>query len=155
MWKWKWEKRKKMGLRIHHKQDHFNDLNAFVSGTYSNVENHPALISERTNAKPKIRLSAKTGLPVGVLPTKTKPRPPTIQQSENKGKPRAKDETPEEKALRKKQVKENRKVYDVTFQLNNPRRTTGPQRKHSKWNTSRRKCTKNRSSRPSQQSKCK
>ena len=30
------------------------------------MENHPALISEQTNVKPKIRLSTKTGLPVGV-----------------------------------------------------------------------------------------
>lgn len=35
-----------------------------ILGTYSNLENHPKIIVEASN---KIKLSAKTGMPLGVL----------------------------------------------------------------------------------------
>jgi hypothetical protein len=43
---------------------------ASIVSTYSNTENHPSLIAEP--GKPRIQLSKKTGMPLGVLPVKHK-----------------------------------------------------------------------------------
>lgn len=45
-----------------------------ILSSYSNTENHPTLIGAPTNAK-KIQLSKKTGLPLGVLPSKQPKQP--------------------------------------------------------------------------------
>jgi len=46
-----------------------------ILSAYSNTQNHPKLIVEK--AKVQIKISNKTGLPLGVLPTKT-PKKSTI-----------------------------------------------------------------------------
>lgn len=86
------------------------DCESIIS-TYSNLENHPTLIREEPKKKKKtIQLSKKTGIPIGVLPTKEKEEEEDDDLiSENLGKKRNKNETKEEKRLRKKMIKmENR-----------------------------------------------
>lgn len=85
------------------------DCESIIS-TYSNLENHPTLIREEPKKKKKtIQLSKKTGIPIGVLPTKEKEEEDDDLISENLGKKRNKNETKEEKRLRKKMIKmENR-----------------------------------------------
>eukprot|EP01102_Stenamoeba_stenopodia_P010437 TRINITY_DN3146_c0_g2_i1.p1 TRINITY_DN3146_c0_g2~~TRINITY_DN3146_c0_g2_i1.p1 ORF type:complete len:549 (-),score=224.79 TRINITY_DN3146_c0_g2_i1:113-1759(-) len=80
-----------------------------VLSTYTNTENHPKLLEEPKASK-KIRISAKTGMPIGVLPTRKKavPEPPVEPKKENLGKARTK-ETLEEKKARKKAIKAERK----------------------------------------------
>ena len=62
-----------------------------ILSTYSNTENIPKLIVEKSNVK--IKLSNKTGMPLGVLPTK--PRKQEIveesQPAENLGKARGEE----------------------------------------------------------------
>jgi len=84
-----------------------------ITTTYSNLYNHPKVIEEpskKSSSSPsgdKIKLSSKTGIPIGVLPEReTKPKQFKL---ENKGKPRLTEETLEEKKQRKKQIKEERK----------------------------------------------
>eukprot|EP01118_Nematostelium_gracile_P014093 TRINITY_DN5431_c0_g1_i1.p1 TRINITY_DN5431_c0_g1~~TRINITY_DN5431_c0_g1_i1.p1 ORF type:complete len:370 (-),score=149.24 TRINITY_DN5431_c0_g1_i1:17-1126(-) len=77
-----------------------------ITSTYSNLYNHPKLIDEPTKSKNKIELSAKSGLPLGVLKEKERKQKPV---GENKGVAR-KDETAEEKKERKKQIKAERKA---------------------------------------------
>jgi len=77
------------------------DCESIIS-TYSNTENHPKLIIEK-----KVKLSAKTGIPLGVLEDKNKSKENDDNDneqelSENMGAARPKDETPEEKKERKK-----------------------------------------------------
>ncbi len=100
------------------------DCESLVS-TYSNTENHPALIAEpgrrprRTPAEPaapteKIELSRKTGLPLGVLPTKPVRKQAQALQAPpapavNVGVARKRGETAEERAARKAAVKETKK----------------------------------------------
>jgi protein LTV1 len=83
------------------------DCESIIS-TYSNLENHPKMIIE----KRKVKLSAKTGIPLGVLEEKKKPEEETDEQdlSENMGVARGKDETPDEKKERKKFVKMYKKM---------------------------------------------
>eukprot|EP00735_Rhodelphis_limneticus_P008904 TRINITY_DN2374_c0_g1::TRINITY_DN2374_c0_g1_i1::g.20827::m.20827 TRINITY_DN2374_c0_g1::TRINITY_DN2374_c0_g1_i1::g.20827 ORF type:complete len:550 (+),score=182.49,sp/Q6NSQ7/LTV1_MOUSE/31.52/2e-31,LTV/PF04180.9/1.2e-08,LTV/PF04180.9/1.4e+04,LTV/PF04180.9/2.6e+02,LTV/PF04180.9/0.054 TRINITY_DN2374_c0_g1_i1:99-1748(+) len=98
--------------------------------TYSNIENHPALIG--VTSKRKIKLSNKDGFAVDYLPAKLKSH--TIEEEPSEGPegpeggeyldedgsgsdatrmtitgPRPKDESAEEKRARKKAVKEDRK----------------------------------------------
>ncbi len=93
--------------------------------TYSNLENHPRLISESITLKglakkrkQQIQLSQRSGLPIGVIPVKKKPEKEEESDDEytdddgeeevemNEGRARPKKETKEEKALRKKMVKQ-------------------------------------------------
>ena len=97
-----------------------------IISTYSNLDNHPVqLVSPATGPRDKISssiandsgrqepkritLSQKSGLPLGVLPTKQSSAGAegTISR-ENKGAARNKKETREEKKIRKMQVKEER-----------------------------------------------
>ncbi|XP_056422701.1 protein LTV1 homolog [Hyla sarda] len=87
-----------------------------ILSTYSNLYNHPQIIKESPKAKP-IKVSAKTGMPVGVLPE----RGLTAKQVErmemiNGGdlpkvstQPRSKQESTEERKARKQAIKEERK----------------------------------------------
>lgn len=96
-----------------------------ILSTYSNTENHPKLITEKSK-KPaaQIKLSNKTGMPLGVLPTKAPKK--EIEEddgpAENLGKARSENETPEQKKERKKQQKEakrfareEKKAYKEAF----------------------------------------
>jgi protein LTV1 len=101
------------------------DCESFLS-TYSNLENHPKLIVETNPNKNKIKLSTKTGLPLGVLNGRSattagrsgkevvddddEEDDSEEETSENLGKPRSKTETPEERKERKKQLKESKKL---------------------------------------------
>lgn len=124
---------------------------ATILSTYTNTENHPKVLSivptpsraasvsgsavpfsKATGAPKLIKLSAKTGVPVGV-PVKgasaTAPPPPASEESssdgeeegeeeeekKNLGAARPKEETPEERKERKRLVKEARKVRLVLF----------------------------------------
>ncbi|KAH8094602.1 Low temperature viability protein-domain-containing protein [Cristinia sonorae] len=85
--------------------------------TYSNLENHPRLIRARTEKPvPKIRLDPKTGLPIvqsapegrrSVTPTQDDPRPVRTTVT------RPKNESKEEKKLRKQAVKAERQERRV------------------------------------------
>ena len=93
----------------------------------TNLENHPAKISEPPSARSVARsaraaparlvLSAKTGLPLGVVGV-TARAPRTVPEDEsmdaeesvNLGAARAADETPEAKRARKAAVKESRRA---------------------------------------------
>lgn len=101
------------------KQDRF-DCESIIS-TYSNLYNHPSIISERNE---KIKLSKKTGLPMGVLGEK----PKTVKELDRIdhkitrilpeiGK-RTKDESKEEKKARKQAVKEHRRERRVEKKIN-------------------------------------
>ncbi|KAI8973511.1 Low temperature viability protein-domain-containing protein [Mycotypha africana] len=103
-----------------------------VISTYSNLENHPALISDRGLSR-KIRLDPKTGMPILVevdrrKKTNSKMNETSIPEedednetseeedeedyepAENKGVPRSKHESKEEKKARKQAAKEAKKV---------------------------------------------
>lgn len=105
------------------------DCESIVS-TYSNIENHPSRISEKSNKKKKkkklmsedgeesvsknygakvITISAKTGLPVVQEKRKSKEDEDDDELVVNKGEGRNKKETKEEKRLRKLKVKEERR----------------------------------------------
>jgi len=77
---------------------------ASMTSTYSNLYNHPKLIEEPQEKR--IKLSVKTGIPIGVLPDKPKKQKPS---RENLGTARTADETIEQKKERKKQIKEERR----------------------------------------------
>ncbi len=77
------------------------DVESIVS-TYTNTDNHPAVISEK-----KIKLSKKTGIPLNVLPNQPKPQEKPAR--ENKGQARKSKESAEEKKERKKKIKDERK----------------------------------------------
>ncbi|KAJ2856912.1 Protein ltv1, partial [Coemansia erecta] len=78
--------------------------------TYSTLDNHPSVIHEKRT--PRIRVSRKTGFPVvenadaAVDEEGANDSDQENAARENKGKPRAKDETNEEKRARKKQIQE-------------------------------------------------
>jgi protein LTV1 len=82
------------------------DCESIVS-TYSNTENHPSMIVEKIPNKNKIKLSAKTGLPLGVLPSK---EPKQKQAQDNLGKKREKGESIEVKRARKLALKAEKQV---------------------------------------------
>ncbi|OBZ86766.1 Protein LTV1 [Choanephora cucurbitarum] len=89
-----------------------------VISTYSNLENHPSLISDRGPSR-RIRIDPKTGMPVLVeVPRKPKEEKEEEVESEeeseeeeveNKGVARSKKESKEEKKARKQAVKEAKK----------------------------------------------
>jgi len=84
-----------------------------VISTYSNLENHPRLISEPRSKKPvtkpvQIKISERTGIPLGVLPSRKPAKTSVVDVNENLGKKRT-DETAQEKKSRKQAVKESRK----------------------------------------------
>ncbi|KAJ2454709.1 Protein ltv1 [Coemansia sp. RSA 2336] len=74
-----------------------------ILSTYSTLDNHPATIHEKRT--PRIRVSNKSGFPVVV---EDKPQP-EAEPRPNRGTPRPKNETAEEKRLRKKQLQEERR----------------------------------------------
>ncbi|XP_002155098.3 protein LTV1 homolog [Hydra vulgaris] len=83
-----------------------------VISTYSNLYNHPKIIKEESKKPPQIRLHKHTGMPVGVLQEHSKHN----EKNDNKNEytiqlsnVRDKNETNEEKKLRKQAVKEHRK----------------------------------------------
>jgi protein LTV1 len=93
------------------------DCESIVS-TYSNTENHPLLIKRpsKFSSKP-IKLSGKTGIPIGYFPTREKPEDvPEEEEDEgdgesrgNLGAARNKEETKTEKQARKKEIKAARR----------------------------------------------
>lgn len=96
-----------------------------VVSTYSNIYNRPTVISERLQpANQSIKLSKKTGLPLGVLPDKLKSKK-ELDRLDHKitrilpevG-PRKPDETKEEKKARKQEVKEHRRQRRVEKKIN-------------------------------------
>lgn len=111
-----------------------------ILSTYSNLDNNPAVIGRSNRRRKKkgkkqsnvpslddetihedrpvqIMLSNKTGLPLGVLPTKDKDSDNYFEEetfmSVNKGEKRNKKESKEEKRLRKQQVKEERRIARI------------------------------------------
>jgi hypothetical protein len=96
-----------------------------ILSTYSNLENHPKVISEpitlkalmnRQKKKKQIELSRKSGIPLNILPKKDKREneEESVEEKEEEGEEiemdmltnkRPKNETKEEKALRKKMIK--------------------------------------------------
>ncbi|XP_056264384.1 protein LTV1 homolog [Pseudoliparis swirei] len=100
------------------------DCETIVS-TYSNIYNKPKVIQEPTKTKP-IRVSQKTGIPLGVLP----PKGLTAKQAERMTMindldlPRAstqqrdKEESPEERKARKRAIKEERTERRVEKKAN-------------------------------------
>ncbi|CAB4403932.1 unnamed protein product [Rhizophagus irregularis] len=95
-----------------------------ILSTYSNLENHPTLIREKSRKKSqKININQKTGLPIVKLSTENKTdeeeeeeRDKGIEKQEkeenekvNFGKARSKNEPKEEKKLRKQNIKSERK----------------------------------------------
>eukprot|EP01080_Neovahlkampfia_damariscottae_P008729 gene8729-677_t len=92
------------------------DCESIIS-TYSNTENHPKLLFEEDDKK-KIKLSAKSGIPLNVLnsrPIIKKKKAPVVKDLGNS---RDKLESLEDKRLRKQQVKqakrEKREVKKAT-----------------------------------------
>lgn len=100
-----------------------------VLSTYSNLENHPAMISDRGKPKKKIVINPKTGMPSLVEAAPKKPKQDPIQEEHiseeeqeedeeeeediepvNLGVARSKKESKEEKKARKAAVKEAKKV---------------------------------------------
>jgi protein LTV1 len=106
-----------------------------ILSTYSNLDNNPQTISRGSRRRKKktssassvvsesvipeespyqIRLSDKTGLPVGVLPTRVHNKDAVFDDdtlvSVNKGEARNKEETKDEKKFRKIMVKQDRQV---------------------------------------------
>lgn len=98
-----------------------------VLSTYSNLENHPAMISDRGKPKKKIVINPKTGMPSLVEAAPKKPKQDPIQEEHiseeeqeeedeeediepvNLGVARSKKESKEEKKARKAAVKEAKK----------------------------------------------
>ncbi|CAN0524113.1 unnamed protein product, partial [Ectocarpus sp. 8 AP-2014] len=108
------------------------DCETIVS-TYSNLDNHPSVLGTGRKAKPgrarrspvaegvgggdastvqQVALSAKTGLPLGVLPERTYNDTGMVSliAGNNKGEKRDTEETAEEKRRRKAQIKLNKRV---------------------------------------------
>ncbi|KAI8364009.1 Low temperature viability protein-domain-containing protein [Choanephora cucurbitarum] len=92
-----------------------------VISTYSNLENHPSLISDRGPSK-RIRIDPKTGMPVLVEVPRKQPKEEeeeeeeeseSEEEAENKGVARSKKESKEEKKARKQAVKEAKKVMSL------------------------------------------
>jgi protein LTV1 len=101
------------------------DVQSVIS-TYSNLENHPSLINDKGPSK-RIRIDPKTGMPVLVEVARKQKKKQEEEESEeeeeeeeeedeeeesaeNKGAPRAKQETKEEKRARKQAIKDAKKV---------------------------------------------
>ncbi|CAN0080202.1 unnamed protein product [Ectocarpus sp. 12 AP-2014] len=107
------------------------DCETIVS-TYSNLDNHPSVLGTGRKAKPgrarrspvaevvgggdastvqQVALSAKTGLPLGVLPERTNNDTGMVSliAGQNKGEKRDTEETAEEKRRRKAQIKQNKR----------------------------------------------
>ncbi|XP_034255174.1 protein LTV1 homolog isoform X2 [Thrips palmi] len=101
-----------------------------ILSTYSNIYNRPKLISERSSNPGKIRISGKTGMPLGVFDsgnTKLTPKALAKLEAEQGSLPQAsdraetvistlstlsirpKDETPEERRTRKRLLREYRR----------------------------------------------
>jgi protein LTV1 len=96
-----------------------------IASLVSNTENHPALIAEpkRGPRRPpapgapaqvheKIELSKKTGLPLGVLPGKERKKEAAAEaetESVNRGAPRKKGESADERRARKAEVRQERR----------------------------------------------
>ena len=101
------------------KEERF-DCESIIS-TYSNLYNHPAIISERSE---KIQLSKKSGLPLGVFSEKQKSlkEMDRIDHKITRILPevpkRTKEETKEEKKARKQAVKEHRRERRVEKKIN-------------------------------------
>ncbi|XP_074165744.1 protein LTV1 homolog [Sminthopsis crassicaudata] len=96
-----------------------------ICSTYSNLYNHPQLI--KCPPKPKhIQISSKTGIPLNILPQKG----PTAKQIERMQmindsdlprvsvQPRCKNETKEDRKVRKQAIKEERKERRVEKKAN-------------------------------------
>lgn len=87
-----------------------------IISTYSNLYNHPKIITEPPKTKP-IRVSTKTGIPLDVLPgrgltAKQAERMERINDSDLprvSTQPRPKEESTEERRARKQAIKEERK----------------------------------------------
>ncbi|XP_067398460.1 protein LTV1 homolog [Emydura macquarii macquarii] len=87
-----------------------------ILSTYSNLYNHPKLIEEPSKSKP-IKISHKTGIPLGILPqrgftAKQTERIQMINQSDLpkvSTQPRSKNESTEDRKARKQAIKEERK----------------------------------------------
>ncbi|CAB1102572.1 unnamed protein product [Ectocarpus sp. CCAP 1310/34] len=107
------------------------DCETIVS-TYSNLDNHPSVLGTGRKAKPgrarrspvaegvgggdastvqQVALSAKTGLPLGVLPERTYNDTGMVSliPGKNKGEKRDTEETAEEKRRRKAQIKQDKR----------------------------------------------
>jgi protein LTV1 len=107
------------------------DCESIIS-TYSNIYNRPEVITDAIEKKKKrqqqdegtIQLSAKTGLPLGVLPEKPKSKNQMdkIEHKITRLLPevpkRRDDETKEEKKARKQAVKEHRRERRVEKKIN-------------------------------------
>jgi protein LTV1 len=112
------------------------DVQSVIS-TYSNLENHPALINDKGPQK-RIKIDPKTGMPVLVeVERKQKARKNNRRDveeeeeeeevdeeddedeetAENKGTARTKEETKEEKKARKQAIKEAKKVKIMLYKL--------------------------------------
>jgi protein LTV1 len=100
-----------------------------ILSTYSNLDNNPTTIGASRRRKKKnqiaeepvnkILLSAKTGLPLGVLPGPSNDKRPdwgdnTTIMSVNRGEARKKGETIEEKKARKSGIKQDRQMARIT-----------------------------------------
>ncbi|TNN60476.1 Protein LTV1 [Liparis tanakae] len=100
------------------------DCETIVS-TYSNIYNKPKVIQEPTKTKP-IRVSQKTGIPLGVLPPKglTAKQVERMTMINDLDLPRAstqhrnKEESPEERKARKQAIKGERKERRVEKKAN-------------------------------------
>lgn len=96
-----------------------------IISTYSNIYNRPKVIEEPAKPKP-IRVSGKTGIPLGVLPargmtSKQEERMTRINDSDLprvSTQPRTKEETKEERRARKQAIKEERKERRVEKKAN-------------------------------------
>ncbi len=103
------------------KEDRF-DCESIIS-TYLNIYNRPLIISDKGETK-KIKLSQKTGLPLGILPEKPKPQKhlELIDHKISKILPslskRDQNETKEEKKARKNAVKEYRRERRIEKKIN-------------------------------------
>ncbi|KAI7901719.1 Low temperature viability protein-domain-containing protein [Cokeromyces recurvatus] len=103
------------------------DVQTIIS-TYSNLENHPSLISDKGPSK-KIRIDPKTGMPI-LVEVERKQKKKQVEEeenseeeeeddddenisAENRGVARLKGETKEEKKARKQAVKEAKKVIII------------------------------------------
>lgn len=96
-----------------------------VLSTYSNIYNRPAVISDREEKKSGgIQLSAKTGLPLGVLPEKAKGQRELdrIEHRITRIMPeipkRGDNESKEEKKARKQAVKEHKRERRIEKKIN-------------------------------------
>lgn len=95
-----------------------------IISTYSNIYNHPKLIEDPK--KKQIRVSGKTGIPLDVLPKKG----PTARQVERMERindsdlprvstqPRSREESKDDRKLRKQAIKEERKERRVEKKAN-------------------------------------